>query len=244
MSEGSLASIVDQSISELRRLREETGEQRLKIIASALNYDHCIQITEAFRARGLRAAYVHSREAQANERVFQQLENHELDAIVQARMLGEGFDHPHLAVAMVGSIFASLSPFVQFVGRIMRLIQQDAPGHPLNQGVVVFHAGVNVARRWDDFRHVSLLEDGLQPLNVRGEKYRGARDAVMVFVAFGFDRQATLTFLDPMVLIVSAVVATPSLRPFHADNQRSRPRHAEALPRIVERSRVTHRGRR
>jgi superfamily II DNA or RNA helicase len=160
MSEETLASIVDQSIAELRRLRQETGEQRLKIIASALNLDHCIQITEAFRARGLRAAYVHSREAQANERVFQQLENHELDAIVQARMLGEGFDHPHLAVAMVGSIFANLSPFVQFVGRIMRAIEQNAPGHVLNQGVVVFHAGANVARRWDDFRHFSHADQG------------------------------------------------------------------------------------
>ena len=160
MSDETLGSIVDQSIAELRRLRQETGEQRLKIIASALNLDHCIQITEAFRARGLRAAYVHSREAQANERVFQQLENHELDAIVQARMLGEGFDHRYLAVAMVGSIFANLSPFVQFVGRIMRAIEQNAPGHPLNQGVVVFHAGANVARRWNDFRQFSHADQG------------------------------------------------------------------------------------
>lgn len=158
MSEETLGSIVDQSIAELRRLREETGEARLKIIASALNYEHCIQITEAFRARGLRADYVHSREAQANERVFRRLENHELDTIVQARMLGEGFDHKYLAVAMVGSIFANLSPFVQFVGRIMRVIEQNAPGHPLNQGVVVFHAGANVARRWDDFRQFSQAD--------------------------------------------------------------------------------------
>lgn len=160
MSEETLGSIVDQSIAELRRLREETGEQRLKIIASALNYDHCIQITEAFRSRGLRADYVHSREAQANERVFQQLENHELDVIVQARMLGEGFDHKYLAVAMVGSVFANLSPFVQFVGRIMRVIAQNEPGHPLNQGVVIFHVGANVARRWNDFRSFSEADQG------------------------------------------------------------------------------------
>lgn len=152
MSEETLGSMVDQTIAELRRLRRETGEERLKIIASALNLDHCIQITEAFRARSLRAAYVHSREGEANERVFSQLENHELDVIVQARMLGEGFDHPYLAVAMVGRIFSNLSPFVQFVGRIMRSIEQNSPGHPLNQGVVVFHLGANIARRWDDFR--------------------------------------------------------------------------------------------
>ncbi|MEX0646067.1 MAG: DEAD/DEAH box helicase family protein [Parvularculaceae bacterium] len=160
MSDESLGSIVDQSIIELRNLREATGERRLKIIASALNYDHCIQITEAFRARGLRAAYVHSREAEANDRIFTQLDNHELDVIVQARMLGEGFDHRYLAVAMIGSIFANLSPFVQFVGRIMRSIQPDAPGHLLNQGVVVFHVGANVARRWSDFRQFSEADQG------------------------------------------------------------------------------------
>jgi superfamily II DNA or RNA helicase len=158
MSDETLASIVDHTIAELRRLRQETGEQRLKIIASAINIDHCIQVTEAFRERGLRAGYVHSREGDANERVFAQLENHDLDVIVQARMLGEGFDHPYLAVAMVGSIFSNLSPFVQFVGRVMRAIQPDAPGHPLNQRVVVFHLGGNVARRWDDFRRFSQAD--------------------------------------------------------------------------------------
>ena len=110
-------------------------------------------MTEAFRARGMRAGYVHSREGQANDRVFQLLENHELDAIVQARMLGEGFDHPYLAVAMVGA-FRDLSPFVQFVAASSPP-GTDAPGHPLNQGVVVFHVGANVARRWDDFRQLS-----------------------------------------------------------------------------------------
>ena len=158
MSDETLSSIVDQSIAELRRLRQETGEQRLKIIASALNRNHCIQIAQAFNARNLRAAYVHSQDTQTNDRVFAQLENHELDVIVQARMLGEGFDHPFLAVAMVGSIFANLSPFVQFVGRIMRAIVQNEPGHILNQGVVVFHLGSNIAQRWDDFRHFSQAD--------------------------------------------------------------------------------------
>lgn len=151
-----LNTIVDASIRELLRLREETGDIRLKIIASALNYDHCRQVVEAYAARGLRAGYVHSREnAPANQRVMQQLENHELDVIVQVRKLGEGFDHPHLSVAAVFSIFSNLSPFVQFVGRIMRVIRQNAPGHVLNQGVVVFHAGANIARRWADFQEFS-----------------------------------------------------------------------------------------
>ncbi len=153
-----LNTIVDASIRELDRLRRESGEQRLKIIASALNYEHCRQIVEAYRARGRRADYVHSREdgqGQANQQVLRRLEAHELDVIVQVRKLGEGFDHPYLAVAAVFSIFSNLSPFVQFVGRIMRVIRQNAPGDILNRGSVVFHAGANIARRWEDFQQYS-----------------------------------------------------------------------------------------
>jgi superfamily II DNA or RNA helicase len=164
-----LNTIVDASIREIDRLRSETGDNRLKIIASALNFEHCRQIVEAYRARGRRAEYVHSREeSAANQRVFQQLENHQLDVIVQVRKLGEGFDHPFLSVAAVFSIFSNLSPFVQFVGRIMRVIQQNAPGHALNQGVVVFHAGANIARQWTDFQAYSQADqdffDQLLPL--------------------------------------------------------------------------------
>jgi superfamily II DNA or RNA helicase len=152
-SQETLATIVDASITELRRMREATGEARLKIIASALNMEHCKQIVKAYRERGLRADYIHSREdSTANDQVLAKLDRHELDIIVQVRMLGEGFDHPYLAVAAVFSIFASLSPFVQFVGRIMRVIKQNAPGDPLNYGSVIFHAGANTVKAWNDFK--------------------------------------------------------------------------------------------
>jgi len=151
-----LNTIVDASIRALNQLRTETGDNRLKIIASALNYEHCRQVVEAYHARGLRAGYVHSRDtAPANQAVMQRLESHQLDVIVQVRKLGEGFDHPFLSVAAVFSIFSNLSPFVQFVGRIMRVIVQNSPDHVLNQGVVVFHAGANIASRWADFQTYS-----------------------------------------------------------------------------------------
>lgn len=168
-SEETLATIADASINELNRLRTETSEGRLKIIASALNFEHCCQVVEAYRARGLRADYVHSRQdSAANVRVMKLLENHELDVIVQVRKLGEGFDHPYLSVAAVFSIFSNLSPFVQFVGRVMRVIVQNDPASPLNQGTVVFHAGANIARQWTDFQQYSSADqdyfDQLLPL--------------------------------------------------------------------------------
>lgn len=168
-SKETLTTILDASIHELNRLREETNESRLKIIASALNYDHCRQIVEAYRARGLRADYVHSREDSTfNQRVMNKLNQHELDVIVQVRKLGEGFDHPYLSVAAIFSIFNNLSPFVQFVGRIMRVIEQNNSQSILNQGVVVFHAGANIAKQWGDFQQFSEADkeffDQLLPL--------------------------------------------------------------------------------
>ena len=152
-SEATLNTIVDASIRELDQLRSEANNRHLKIIASALNFEHCRQVVEAYRSRGRRADYVHSREdGQANKRVMQRLENNEIDVIVQVRKLGEGFDHPLLAVAAVFSVFGNLSPFIQFVGRIMRVVKQNAPNDPVNRGVVVFHAGANCARRWADFQ--------------------------------------------------------------------------------------------
>jgi len=155
-SKETLSTIVDASIRELDRIRDETGDDRHKIIASALHHGHCHQIVEAYRARGRRADFVHSKEdSAANRRVLEKLERHELDVIVQVRQLGEGFDHPYLSVAAVFSIFRSLSPFVQFVGRIMRALRTAEPDHILNQGSVVFHAGAACAQRWEDFRDFS-----------------------------------------------------------------------------------------
>jgi superfamily II DNA or RNA helicase len=168
-SKETLNTIADASLRELQKARVSADDPRLKIIASALNYAHCRQIVEAYRERGMRADYVHSREdAAANARILQKLDRHELDVIVQVRKLGEGFDHRFLTVAAVFSVFNNLSPFVQFVGRIMRVIVQNDPGHPANRGVVVFHAGANVARRWQDFQNYSEADqryfDELLPL--------------------------------------------------------------------------------
>lgn len=153
-SEKTLTSIVDASIQALKQVREQTGDDKHKIIAAAQNYNHCHDIVRAYQERNLNVDFVHSKKegtSKENERVKQRLENNELDVIVQVNMLGEGFDHPYLSVAAVFKIFVSLSPFVQFVGRVMRVI----PGSRDNTGIVVFHAGSNIAPVWSDFQDFS-----------------------------------------------------------------------------------------
>ncbi|WP_004471974.1 DEAD/DEAH box helicase [Leptospira santarosai] len=155
-SEESLKTFIEVSIKELKRIRRETNDPKHKIIATAINLNHCKQIVEAYRSKGQRCDFVHSSENnRKNENVHRKLERHELDVIVQVKKLGEGFDHPYLSVAAVFSIFLSLAPFIQFVGRIMRAIAQNDPYHPLNQGTVVFHAGTNIHDRWIGFKEFS-----------------------------------------------------------------------------------------
>jgi len=158
-SKETLETIVNVSIRELDRIREYTNDHKHKIIASALNYAHCHQIVKAYIERGKKAAYVHSKEdSNANARVYQELKGNKLDVIVQVRKLGEGFDHKYLSVAAVFSIFANLSPFVQFVGRIMRVIEEGNPNSILNRGTVIFHAGSNIQNRWTDFQEYSQAD--------------------------------------------------------------------------------------
>ena len=87
-SKETLTTIVDASINELRKLRNSTGENRLKIIATALNQQHCIQVTEAYKARDIRAEYIHSNlDGSKNQKIMEKLDRHELDVIVQVRKL-------------------------------------------------------------------------------------------------------------------------------------------------------------
>ncbi|MDP9025283.1 MAG: DEAD/DEAH box helicase family protein, partial [Candidatus Eremiobacteraeota bacterium] len=145
MSPESLASIVDASIQRLQGIRTRTGDARHKIIASALNQTHCAQVVEAYRARNMRVDFVHANLGEVvNEEILARLDRHELDVIVQVRKLGEGFDHPYLTVAAVCNVYSNLTPFLQFVGRVMRKTSERDE----EEGVVVFHAGSNVAKLW------------------------------------------------------------------------------------------------
>jgi hypothetical protein len=86
------------------------------------------------------------------EDVMRRLKNGELDCIVQVQMLGEGFDHQKLSVAAIFRPFRTLAPYIQFVGRILRVIVQNNPNHPDNYGHIITHSGMNLDQRLKEFR--------------------------------------------------------------------------------------------
>jgi DNA repair protein RadD len=156
--------IAEKAVEKMQQLRSATGFPH-QIAAAAMSIDHANQVKAIFEEMSLQVATMHS--AMDDERkaaVFAKLRNGQLDAIVQVAMLGEGFDHPPLSVAAIFRPYRSLSPYIQFIGRIMRTIEPNDPNHPNNQGFVVSHVGLNNEEQWDDFRE---LDDPDQEL-VRG----------------------------------------------------------------------------
>ncbi len=149
--------IVDASLDRLETLRQ--SGTRHQLIAVAMSVNHARAIQSLYAERGYEAAVIHSKmtdEEQAG--VFQQLQS-SLDCIVQVQMLGEGFDHPHLSVAAIFRPFRSLVPYIQFIGRVMRVIVQNDPRHPDNYGYIVTHIGMNVDSLLEDFRKLDREDE-------------------------------------------------------------------------------------
>jgi DNA repair protein RadD len=144
-------SIVDASIQAMTELRE-SGEKH-QIIAVACSIDHARSIRSLYEERNLKADIIHSdMEEEEQEGVRGKLKERLTDVVVQVQMLGEGADYPHLSVAAIFRPFRHLMPYVQFVGRIMRVIVPDAPGDRRNRGYVISHVGLNVDRWWKELR--------------------------------------------------------------------------------------------
>lgn len=143
--------IVDTSLEKLEELRQ-TGTQH-QLIAVACSINHARDIRSLYSERGYSAEFIHSQQdLEEQNKVIASLKNGTLDCIVQVQMLGEGFDHPHLSVAAIFRPFRSLAPYIQFVGRIMRVIVQNDPAHPDNLGHIVTHLGMNLDQRLNEFK--------------------------------------------------------------------------------------------
>lgn len=153
--------IVEASIQRCDAMRAETGLKH-QVIAAACSVDHARQVRALYEECGYVAAEIHSEmDEDEQEVVLERLRTGALDCIVQVQMLGEGFDHPRLSVAAIFRPFRSLAPYIQFVGRVMRVVQQNEPDHPNNQGHVVSHIGLNNDERWSEFRELDLEDQEL-----------------------------------------------------------------------------------
>jgi superfamily II DNA or RNA helicase len=151
LSEACNRHIAAAAVQQLREVRRFGGARQ--IIAVACSIRHAAQVAGCFREHGLNVEVLHSELPQERrDSIEAGLRAGLVDVVVQVQMLGEGYDLGTLSVAAVFRPYRSLSPYIQFVGRILRLAEPTAPASPGNRAYLVSHIGLNDERWWEDFR--------------------------------------------------------------------------------------------
>ena len=167
--------IVTASLDRLEQLRQ-TGT-RHQVVAVAMQIDHARAIRSLYAERGYEAETIHSKmAAEDRAEVLRKLKAGLIDVIVQVQMLGEGFDHPQLSVAAIFRPFRSLGPYLQFVGRAMRVVVQNDPRHPNNYGYIVTHAGMNLDTLLTDFREIEREDQQFLAGLIQGDEPEPPRE--------------------------------------------------------------------
>jgi len=161
--------IVDNSLQKLEELRQSGTQHQLIAVACSIN--HAKEIRSMYVERGFSAEVIHSKQKK-DERaaILASLRNGTLDCIVQVQILGEGFDHPKLSVAAIFRPYRTLAPYIQFVGRIMRVIVQNDSAHPDNVGHIVTHLGMNLDERLKEFKEFENDDQAFWDKVIGGEE--------------------------------------------------------------------------
>lgn len=161
--------IVDSSLEKLEELRQSGTQHQLIAVACSIN--HAREIRSLYRERGFNAEVIHSKQkGDEQAAILASLKNGTLDCIVQVQMLGEGFDHPKLSVAAIFRPFRTLAPYIQFVGRVMRVVVQNDPTHPDNVGHIVTHLGMNLDQRLKEFKEFENDDQAFWDKVIGGEE--------------------------------------------------------------------------
>ena len=204
-------SIVNASVQQLHQVRT-LGSPR-QLIAVAFSIRHATQVAALYKEHGLRVEVLHSDlKDDERDRIEATLRSGVTDVVVQVNILGEGYDLPTLSVAAVFRPYRSLSPHVQFVGRILRLAQPDTPYSPANHVYLISHLGLNDERWWSDFTNFDrddqeFFHEYLQgSLEIEGEGDGSPRLTLRPFmrvlneVVESYQRQGYLKTIDDVMI--------------------------------------------
>lgn len=145
--------IVDASIQILDKKNQQNKDIPHKIIAIACSIPHAKQIDQLYRTKGYEVGLIHS-ELNENEKdkVMKDIENHRVQVVVNVAMLGEGYDHPYLSIAAIFRPFRNELPYTQFIGRVLRYINDDNAVASDNIAQIVSHKHLELDNLWDKYK--------------------------------------------------------------------------------------------
>jgi superfamily II DNA or RNA helicase len=135
-----------------------------KIIAVACSIFHAEQLVELYEQNGMRVSLVHSRLSAEDlkSRLFA-IENHKVEVVLHVAKLGEGYDHKYLSVAAIFRPFRNSLPYEQFIGRVLRSIDQEEVKTPEdNIACVVHHKELGLEELWRYYQNEKDKSDIIQ----------------------------------------------------------------------------------
>jgi len=83
---------------------------------------------------------------------FNKIESHLVDVVVHVAMLGEGYDHSYLSIAAIFRPFRHELGYIQFIGRILRYINNERAKDPDNIGHIVVHKNLELDDLWEKYK--------------------------------------------------------------------------------------------
>lgn len=146
--------VVEASIDILKEKLKDNNKVPHKIIAVACSIKHAIQIKDLYEQRGYITTIIHSKLSDAEiEKAKSDINNNRVKVIVNVAMLGEGYDHPYLSVAAIFRPFRNCLPYEQFVGRILRRINDsEAKRASDNIGEIISHKHLGLEEMWEKYK--------------------------------------------------------------------------------------------
>ncbi|OMD87837.1 MULTISPECIES: DEAD/DEAH box helicase [Paenibacillus] len=165
--------IIDESINALRAKKLGSNIPH-KIIAVACSIDHAEALEKMYEEKGLRARLIHSDlDKDVRKRILTDVENNRCDVIVHVAMLGEGYDHIYLSVAAIFRPFKSLAPYSQFIGRILRYIDEPGTMKPSdNIGIVIAHRDLGLEPLWREYQKELKIKEVIEKVREQEKKER------------------------------------------------------------------------
>lgn len=147
-------SVVRKSIELLNNKLKNSPNVPHKIIAVACSIYHAEQIKELYEGEGIATTILHSElDDLQKARAYSDIKTNKVKAVINVAMLGEGYDHKYLSIAAIFRPFKAELPYVQFVGRILRIIPEDkVQSASDNIGQIIAHESLGMKDLWDKYK--------------------------------------------------------------------------------------------
>lgn len=146
--------VVEKSIQLLERKLADSPKVPHKIIGVACSIRHAEQIKELYESKGLATTILHSElEDLDKRRAYNDIKNHRVKVVINVAMLGEGYDHKYLSIAAIFRPFKAELPYIQFIGRILRIIPEDeVQSAGDNIGQIISHKNLGMEGLWNKYK--------------------------------------------------------------------------------------------